>query len=177
MADLFARQGRARRVNFEPRRGHQVAPTAEQLKLPPAIDMVHIPYLGGGPATMAARAHGGCRLGGARAGEPLDQGLQVSGLAVTGPALVPLPDVPTIIESGFPVSPDTFNALFFAPRERRRGRRALARRSQAALRRGGARQRIAPAIKWSGDAGGAGGRLPPRSRRQGSGEQVGIKPE
>ena len=51
---------------------------AEQLKLRAGINIVHIPYRGGGPATMGVldgTVHVG--LGGARAGRAADQGRQV----------------------------------------------------------------------------------------------------
>ena len=79
------------------------------------IEMVHIPFRGAGPAAQAVLAKttqvGSVAL---PAAEPLVQGGQLRALAVTGTKRwFSLPDVPTMIESGFPgfVS-DTFNALF-----------------------------------------------------------------
>ena len=89
--------------------------TAEQLKLRAGLDMVHIPYRGGGPATMAV-LEGTVELGSVALApvEPLIKEGKFTALAVTGAERwFSLPDVPTMIESGFPgfVS-DTFNALF-----------------------------------------------------------------
>jgi tripartite-type tricarboxylate transporter receptor subunit TctC len=88
---------------------------AEQLKLRAGIDMVHIPYRGGGPATMAV-LEGTVHVGSVALApvEPLIKEGKFTALAVTGAERwFSLPDVPTMIESGFPgfVS-DTFNALF-----------------------------------------------------------------
>jgi tripartite-type tricarboxylate transporter receptor subunit TctC len=89
--------------------------TGEMLKLRAGIEMVHIPFRGAGPAAQAVLAKttqvGSVAL---PAAEPLVQGGQLRALAVTGTKRwFSLPDVPTMIESGFPgfVS-DTFNALF-----------------------------------------------------------------
>jgi len=89
--------------------------TGEMLKLRAGIEMVHIPFRGAGPAAQAVLAKttqvGSVAL---PAAEPLVQGGQLRALAVTGAKRwFSLPEVPTMIESGFPgfVS-DTFNALF-----------------------------------------------------------------
>jgi tripartite-type tricarboxylate transporter receptor subunit TctC len=89
--------------------------TGEMLKLRAGIAMVHIPFRGAGPAAQAVLAKttqvGSVAL---PAAEPLVQGGQLRALAVTGAKRwFSLPEVPTMIESGFPgfVS-DTFNALF-----------------------------------------------------------------
>src|SRR5215471_17270784 len=89
--------------------------TAEQLKLRAGIDMVHIPYRGGGPATMAV-LEGTVDVGSVALApvEPLIKEGKFTALAVTGAERwFTLPEVPTMIEQGFPgfVS-DTFNALF-----------------------------------------------------------------
>jgi tripartite-type tricarboxylate transporter receptor subunit TctC len=89
--------------------------TGEQLKLRAGVEMVHIPYRGGGPATMAV-LDGTVHVGSVALApvEPLVKEGKFRALAVTGPERwFSLPDVPTMIESGFPgfVS-DTFNALF-----------------------------------------------------------------
>src|SRR5919108_3760300 len=89
--------------------------TAEQLKLRAGIDMVHIPYRGGGPATMAV-LEGTVQVGSVALApvEPLIKEGKFTALAVTGAERwFSLPDIPTMIEQGFPgfVS-DTFNALF-----------------------------------------------------------------
>jgi tripartite-type tricarboxylate transporter receptor subunit TctC len=89
--------------------------TGELLKLRAGINITHIPYRGGGPATQALVA-GTVHLGSVALApvEPLIKSGTVKALAVTGATRWwSLPDVPTMIESGFPgfVS-DTFNALF-----------------------------------------------------------------
>jgi tripartite-type tricarboxylate transporter receptor subunit TctC len=89
--------------------------TGELLKLRAGINMVHIPFRGGGPATQAVVA-GTTQVGSVALApvEPLVKAGQLRALAVTGAERwFSLPDVPTMIESGFPgfVS-DTFNALF-----------------------------------------------------------------
>ena len=89
--------------------------TGEMLKLRAGIDMVHVPYRGAGPAA-AAVLEGTVQVGSVATppAEPLIASGQLKGLAVTGPKRwFSLPDVPTMIESGFPdfVS-ETFNALF-----------------------------------------------------------------
>jgi tripartite-type tricarboxylate transporter receptor subunit TctC len=89
--------------------------TGELLKLRAGINMVHIPFRGGGPATQAVVA-GTTQVGSVAIApvEPLVKGGQLRALAMTAAERwFSLPDVPTMIELGFPdfVS-DTFNALF-----------------------------------------------------------------
>jgi tripartite-type tricarboxylate transporter receptor subunit TctC len=89
--------------------------TGELLKLRAGISIQHIPYRGGGPATQALVA-GTVHLGSVALApvEPLIKAGTVKALAVTGATRwYSLPDVPTMIESGYPgfVS-DTFNAMF-----------------------------------------------------------------
>jgi tripartite-type tricarboxylate transporter receptor subunit TctC len=89
--------------------------TGEQLKLRAGIDMVHVPFRGAGPAAQAVLA-GQIQVGSVAlaAAEPLIKSGDLRALAVTGEKRwFSLPDVPTMIESGYPgfVS-DTFNALF-----------------------------------------------------------------
>ena len=89
--------------------------TGELLKLRAGISIQHIPYRGGGPATQAL-VSGTVQLGSVALApvEPLIKAGTVRALAVTGATRwYSLPDVPTMIESGYPgfVS-DTFNALF-----------------------------------------------------------------
>jgi tripartite-type tricarboxylate transporter receptor subunit TctC len=117
VADLVVRAKAAPGVlNYSsPGAGTKSHLTAEQLKLRAGIDMVHIPYRGGGPATMAVLERtvdvGSVALAPV---EPLIKDGKFRALAVTGAERwFSLPDVPTMIESGFPgfVS-DTFNALF-----------------------------------------------------------------
>src|SRR5690349_21592748 len=89
--------------------------TGEQLKLRAGIDMVHVPFRGAGPAAQAVLASqlqvASVALA---AAEPLIKSGDLRALAVTGEQRwFSLPEVPTMIESGYPgfVS-DTFNALF-----------------------------------------------------------------
>jgi tripartite-type tricarboxylate transporter receptor subunit TctC len=111
--------------------------TAEQLKLRAGIDVVHIPYRGGGPATMAV-LEGTVHVGSVALApvEPLIKEGKFRALAVTGPERwFSLPEVSTMIESGFPgfVS-DTFNALFAPAGTPRDIVDLLSRESQAALK-------------------------------------------
>jgi tripartite-type tricarboxylate transporter receptor subunit TctC len=87
----------------------------EELKLRAGIEMTHVPYRGAGPAALAV-LEGTTQVGSVAlaAAEQLIKSGQLRALAVTGAKRwFSLPDVPTMIESGFPgfVS-DTFNALF-----------------------------------------------------------------
>lgn len=89
--------------------------TGELLKLRAGISIQHIPYRGGGPATQAL-VSGTVQLASVALApvEPLIKSGTVRALAVTGSTRwYSLPDIPTMIESGFPgfVS-ETFNALF-----------------------------------------------------------------
>ena len=89
--------------------------TGELLKLRAGINMVHVPYRGGGPSTQAVVA-GTVHVGSVALApvEPLIKSGTIRALAVTGAnRWFTLPEIPTMIESGFPgfVS-DTFNALF-----------------------------------------------------------------
>jgi tripartite-type tricarboxylate transporter receptor subunit TctC len=111
--------------------------TAEQLKLRAGIDVVHIPYRGGGPATMAV-LEGTVHVGSVALApvEPLIKEGKFRALAVTGAERwFSLPDVPTMVESGFPgfVS-DTFNALFAPSGTPREIVELLSRESQAAFK-------------------------------------------
>lgn len=88
--------------------------TGEELKQRAGIDMAHIPYRGAGPAA-AAILEGSVQLGSVAlpAAEPMVKSGQLRALAVTGAKRwFSMPDVPTMIESGYPdfVS-DTFSAL------------------------------------------------------------------
>jgi tripartite-type tricarboxylate transporter receptor subunit TctC len=89
--------------------------TGEMLKLRAGIEMVHVPFRGAGPAAQAVLAKqlevGSVAIS---AAEPLVKDGQLRALAVTSEKRwFSMPDVPTMIESGYPgfVS-DTFNALF-----------------------------------------------------------------
>ncbi len=86
----------------------------EQLRLTTGIDMAHVPYRGAGPAALAV-LEASVQVGsvGLAAAEGLIRDGALTPLAVTGEKRwFALPEVPTMIESGFPgfVS-ETFNAL------------------------------------------------------------------
>jgi tripartite-type tricarboxylate transporter receptor subunit TctC len=89
--------------------------TGELLKLRAGIAIQHIPYRGGGPATQAL-VSGTVQLASVALApvEPLIKSGVVRALAVTGPTRWwSLPEIPTMIESGYPgFISDTFNALF-----------------------------------------------------------------
>ncbi len=116
IADLVA-QAKAdpNKFNYSsPGAGTKSHLTAELLKLRAGIQMVHVPFRGAGPAAQAVLA-GTVQLGSVAlaAAEPLIKSGQVRALAVTSAKRwFSLPDVPTMIEAGYPgfVS-DTFNAL------------------------------------------------------------------
>lgn len=89
--------------------------TGEELKQRAGIEMAHIPYRGAGPAASAV-LEGSVQVGSVAlpAAEPMVKSGQLRALAVTGPKRwFSMPDVPTMIESGYPgfVS-ETFSALF-----------------------------------------------------------------
>lgn len=89
--------------------------TGEELKQRAGIEMAHIPYRGAGPAAVAV-LEGTVQVGSVAlpAAEAMVQSGQLKALAVTGPKRwFSMPDVPTMIESGYPgfVS-ETFSALF-----------------------------------------------------------------
>jgi len=89
--------------------------TGELLKLRAGINMVHVPFRGGGPTAQAVVA-GTTQVGSVALApvEPLIKAGTIRALAVTGAKRwFSLPDVPTMIESGYPgFISDTFNALF-----------------------------------------------------------------
>jgi tripartite-type tricarboxylate transporter receptor subunit TctC len=139
VADLVAHaKARPGALNYSsPGAGTKSHLTGEQLKLRAGIDMVHIPYRGGGPATMAV-LEGTVDVGSVALApvEPLIKEGKFRALAVTGAERwFTLPEVPTMIESGFPgfVS-DTFNALFAPTGTPPDIIALLARESQAALK-------------------------------------------
>ncbi|MFL5089132.1 MAG: Bug family tripartite tricarboxylate transporter substrate binding protein [Xanthobacteraceae bacterium] len=117
LADLIA-QAKANPDKFNyasPGAGTKSHLTGELLKLRAGINMVHVPFRGGGPATQAVLA-GTTQVGSVALApvEPLIKEGQLRALAVTGAERwFSLPDIPTMVEQGFPgfVS-DTFNALF-----------------------------------------------------------------
>jgi tripartite-type tricarboxylate transporter receptor subunit TctC len=117
LADLIARAKAAPGTfNYaSPGAGTKSHLTGELLKIRAGIAMQHIPFRGAGPAAQAVLARtvqvGSVALA---AAEGLIKGGELQALAVTGTERwFSLPEVPTMIESGFPgfVS-DTFNALF-----------------------------------------------------------------
>jgi tripartite-type tricarboxylate transporter receptor subunit TctC len=112
--------------------------TGELLKLRAGINMVHVPFRGGGPATQAVVA-GTTQVGSVALApvEPLVKGGQLRALANTGAQRwFSLPDVPTMVELGFPgfVS-DTFNALFAPAGTPPEIVALLAREARAAMQR------------------------------------------
>lgn len=116
VADLVARAKAAPgKFNYSsPGAGTKSHLTGEQLKLLTGIDLAHVPYRGAGPAALAV-LEASVQVGsvGLAAAEGLIKDGQLTALAVTGAQRwFSLPDVPTMIESGFPgfVS-DTFNAM------------------------------------------------------------------
>jgi len=117
IADLVAKaKAEPEKFNYSsPGVGTKSHLTGELLKLRAGISIQHIPYRGGGPAAQALVA-GTVQLGSVALApvEPLIKSGTVKALAVTGATRwYSLPDVPTMIESGYPgfVS-DTFNAMF-----------------------------------------------------------------
>jgi tripartite-type tricarboxylate transporter receptor subunit TctC len=117
LAELIARaKAKPGTFNYSsPGAGTKSHLTGEMLKLRAGIEMVHVPYRGAGPATLAV-LEGTVQVGSVAlpAAEPLVKSGEIRALAVTGAQRwFSLPEVPTMIESGFPgfVS-DTFNALF-----------------------------------------------------------------
>src|SRR3954452_22241889 len=117
IADLVA-QAKANPTKFNyasPGAGTKSHLTGELLKLRAGINMVHVPFRGGGPATQAVLA-GTTQVGSVALApvEPLIKEGQLRALAVTGAERwFSLPEIPTMVEQVFPgfVS-DTFNALF-----------------------------------------------------------------
>ncbi|MFL5106211.1 MAG: Bug family tripartite tricarboxylate transporter substrate binding protein [Xanthobacteraceae bacterium] len=117
LADLIA-QAKTNPDKFNyasPGAGTKSHLAGELLKLRAGINMVHVPFRGGGPATQAVLA-GTTQVGSVALApvEPLIKEGQLRALAVTGAERwFSLPEIPTMVEQGFPgfVS-DTFNALF-----------------------------------------------------------------
>jgi tripartite-type tricarboxylate transporter receptor subunit TctC len=116
VADLVA-QAKAdpQRFNYaSPGAGTKSHLTGELLKLRAGIQMVHVPFRGAGPAAQAVLANtvevGSVALA---AAESLIKDGQLRALAVTSEKRwFSLPDIPTMIEAGYPgFISDTFNAL------------------------------------------------------------------
>jgi tripartite-type tricarboxylate transporter receptor subunit TctC len=117
IADLVAKaKADPSKYNYSsPGAGTKSHLTGEMLKLRAGIEMVHVPFRGAGPAAQAVLARqievGSVAIS---AAEPLVKEGQLKALAVTSEKRwFSMPDVPTMIELGYPgfVS-DTFNALF-----------------------------------------------------------------
>jgi tripartite-type tricarboxylate transporter receptor subunit TctC len=117
IADLVAKaKAEPSKYNYSsPGVGTKSHLTGELLKLRAGINIQHIPYRGGGPATQALVA-GTVQLGSVALApvEPLIKAGTVKALAVTGATRwYSLPDVPTMVEQGFPgFISETFNAMF-----------------------------------------------------------------
>jgi tripartite-type tricarboxylate transporter receptor subunit TctC len=117
VADLVARaKADPSKFNYaSPGAGTKSHLTGELLKLRAGITMVHVPFRGAGPAAQAVLANttqvGSVALA---AAETLIKDGQLRALAVTSEKRwFSLPNVPTMIESGYPgFISDTFNALF-----------------------------------------------------------------
>jgi tripartite-type tricarboxylate transporter receptor subunit TctC len=116
IADLVAQaKANPQKFNYSsPGAGTKSHLTGELLKLRAGIQMVHVPFRGAGPAAQAVLANtvqvGSVALA---AAESLIKDGQLRALAVTSEKRwFSLPDIPTMIEVGYPgfVS-DTFNAL------------------------------------------------------------------
>ena len=107
-----------RKLNYSsPGAGTQAQLTVELLKLRAGIDIVHVPFTGGPPAVQALLS-GSVQLttNAVPTSEKLAQAGTIHPLAVSGKArYFALPNVPTLVESGFPgFVTDTFVG-FFAP--------------------------------------------------------------
>jgi tripartite-type tricarboxylate transporter receptor subunit TctC len=117
--------------------------TGELLKLRADINIVHVPYRGGGPATQAVVA-GTTQVGSVALApvEPLIKSGTIRALAVTGATRwFSLPEVPTMIESGYPgFISDTFNALFAPAGTSPEILAVLIRETRAAMQRPEARE-------------------------------------
>ncbi len=117
--------------------------TGELLKIRSGIQMQHVPFRGAGPAAQAVLA-GTVQVGSVAlaAAEALIKSGELRALAVTGAGRwFSLPDVPTMIESGYPnfVS-DTFNALFAPAGTPPEIVALLVKESRAAMQRPAARE-------------------------------------
>ncbi|MEW6454560.1 MAG: tripartite tricarboxylate transporter substrate binding protein [Pseudomonadota bacterium] len=117
IADLVAKaKAEPEKFNYSsPGVGTKSHLSGELLKLRAGINMQHVPYRGGGPSVQAVVA-GTVQVGSVALApvEPLIKSGTIKALAVTGAnRWWSLPEIPTMIESGYPgfVS-DTFNALF-----------------------------------------------------------------
>jgi tripartite-type tricarboxylate transporter receptor subunit TctC len=145
IADLVA-QAKAdpNKFNYSsPGAGTKSHLTGELFKLRAGINIVHVPFRGAGPAAQAVLANtvqvGSVALA---AAEQLIHDGQLRALAVSSEKRwFSLPDVPTMIEQGYPgfVS-DTFNALFAPAATPSAIVELLAKESRTALERPQARE-------------------------------------
>jgi tripartite-type tricarboxylate transporter receptor subunit TctC len=116
IADLVAQaKANPQKFNYSsPGAGTKSHLTGELLKLRGGIQMVHVPFRGAGPAAQAVLSNtvqvGSVALA---AAESLIKDGQLRALAVTSEKRwFSLPDIPTMIETGYPgFISDTFNAL------------------------------------------------------------------
>jgi tripartite-type tricarboxylate transporter receptor subunit TctC len=116
IADLVAQaKANPQKFNYSsPGAGTKSHLTGELLKLRGGIQMVHVPFRGAGPAAQAVLSNtvqvGSVALA---AAESLIKDGQLRALAVTSEKRwFSLPDIPTMIEAGYPgFISDTFNAL------------------------------------------------------------------
>lgn len=147
LADLIAKAKAAPDTfNYaSPGAGTKSHLTGELLKIRANIQMQHVPYRGAGPAVQAVLARtvqvGSVALA---AAENLIKSGELRALAVTGESRwFSLPDVPTMIESGFPgfVS-DTFNALFAPAKTPPEVVARLVQESRAAMQRPDVREQV-----------------------------------
>ena len=114
IADLIARAKLEPFSYASPGAGTKSHLTGELLKLRANIDMVHVPFRGAGPAAQSVLGKQ-IQLGSVAlaAAEAMIQSGQLRALAVTSEKRwFSLPNVPTMIEAGYPgFISDTFNAL------------------------------------------------------------------
>src|SRR5215218_1835470 len=145
VADLVS-QAKANPAKFNyasPGAGTKSHLTGELLKLRAGIQMVHVPFRGAGPAAQAVLANttqvGSVALA---AAESLIKDGQLRALAVTSAKRwFSLPNVPTMIEAGFPdFISDTFNAVFAPAGTPPEIISVLVRESRAAFERADARE-------------------------------------
>lgn len=145
IADLVAKaKASPGKYNYSsPGAGTKSHLAGEQLKLRAEIEMAHVPFRGAGPAALAL-LEGSVQVGsvGLSAAEALVRDGQLKALAVTGAKRwFSLPDVPTMIEAGYPdfVS-DTFSALLAPAKTPQPIIDRLVKEAQAAMRTDEARE-------------------------------------
>jgi tripartite-type tricarboxylate transporter receptor subunit TctC len=145
IADLVAQaKANPQKFNYSsPGAGTKSHLTGELLKLRGGIQMVHVPFRGAGPAAQAVLANtvqvGSVALA---AAESLIKDGQLRALAVTSEKRwFSLPDIPTMIELGYPgFISDTFNALLAPANVSPDILALLVRESRAAFQRPEARE-------------------------------------